>query len=314
MLAQINNLDVQIEAIRNFNRFYAERMGIFSQQGIDSSFSLTEIRVIYEIFVSKSTTAKDLCQELDLDPGYLSRILNKLEEQDILIKRMSQSDGRQRKLALTVKGRKAYAIAAEKSNRHVQGLLEALTLDEQSRLIEAMQTIEMLLQNATNTERRFLLRAHKPSDMPLIAQRHVMQFAKDYGWNEEFEAVVTEATSDFIRNFDATGERCWVADMEGEVVGSVFVVRVSDEVAELRLLFVDPKVRALGIGSKMLKEATRFARYAGYKKMVMWTESIFDHAAKLFESEGFKLTEETPHKRFGRDMVGQYWEMDLYPF
>lgn len=304
-------LDEEVEVVRAFNRLYSQRMGILGQQIYDSPFSMTEMRVIYEVYQARSTTARDIALGLGLDGGYLSRILQRFEAQHIVVKKPSKTDARKRKISLTPKGWEIYLSWAEKANGRIRSLLGGLKREQKARLLSALQSVQEVLSQGNEAERTFKLRPHTAGDMGLIIHTHAVQFAKDYGWNSEFEALVADKTSEFIRHFDPRFERCWVADSSGELIGSVFIVKASEEVGELRLLFVDPRFRGLGIGDELLKEAIRFARHAGYQKLQMWTESISSHAAKLFQGAGFKIVEETPHFRFGKELVGQYWEMPL---
>lgn len=304
--------DEQVEIVRAFNRIYSQRMGVLGQPQYDSPFSMTEMRVIYEIHQARSINARDLSLGLGLDGGYLSRILQKLETQEIVTKKLSKSDARQREISLTAKGKKVYLEWSEGMNARIRDMLDALGAGERTQLLSSLRAACSTLSASQKGPRSLRFRPHQTGDMGLIIHSHAVQFAKEYGWNQEFEALVAERTSEFIRNFDPKHERCIVADIDGQLVGSVFIVRLSEALCELRLLFVLPKARGLGVGQDLLAEALRFSRGAGYKKVAMWTESISVHAAKMFTDVGFRLLEKTPHRRFGKDLIGQYWELDLH--
>ncbi len=304
-------LDAEVSVVRAFSRVYSERVGALGQNIYDTPFSMTEMRVIYEVHEAKSTTARDLCLILDLDGGYLSRILHRLEEHDIVTKKASKTDARRREITLTNKGKKAYHEWAERTNTRIREMLDSLVHHDREQLLKSLRSAAETLTESKKVRKGFTLRSHKPGDMGLIIHSHAVQFARDYGWNNEFEALVAEKTSDFIRNFDPRYDFCCVADMGGDLVGSVFIVKVNEEEGELRLLFVDPRARGLGVGMEMLDEAIKFATNAKYKKLSMWTESISTRGAKIFQTVGFKIVKETPHHRFGHNLVGQYWEKTL---
>jgi len=305
----------RIERIRSFNRMYMHRIGVLAEKIFGSSYSLAQVRVLNELSFRKSVTASILCRDLRMDGGYISRILQGFEREGLITKERSKSDGRQRTIRLTRKGQKVGESVSAEANRKVQEMLSPVSLQDQMRLVEAMNVIDEILNaniNAAVLEgSTWVLRPHRPGDMGLIIHSHAVQFAEDYGWNEEFEALVAEKTAEFIRNFDPARERCWLAEHQGRMVGSLYLVRVKEDVAELRLPFVTSEARNLGIGKSMLAEAIRFARHAGYKKITMWTESIHEHARDLFEDAGLHISREIQHHRFGKDLTGQHWEMDL---
>jgi DNA-binding MarR family transcriptional regulator/N-acetylglutamate synthase-like GNAT family acetyltransferase len=309
------NMEARIERIRQFGRMYMHRIGALAENIFGSPFSLAEVRVLNELTFKKSTTASVLCRDLRMDGGYISRILQGFERAGLISKERSKSDGRQRTIILTRKGRKVAQDVLNEARRNVLEMLEAVSEEDQIRLVEAMDTIDNILNGKEKTTaikgKNWKLRAHRVGDMGMIVHSHATEFAKDYGWNEEFEALVAEKTAEFIRNYDSLRERCWIAEMEGKIVGSLCLVKVKEDIAELRLLFVASEARNLGIGKSMLGEAIRFARHAGYKKLTMWTESILGHAQDLFEDAGLKIVREVRHHRFGRDLVGQHWEMDI---
>lgn len=308
-------IEQRIERIRSFNRMYMHRIGVLAEKIFGSSYSLAEVRVLNELSFRKSVTASILCRDLRMDGGYVSRILQGFEREGLITKERSKRDGRQRTIHLTRKGRLVSDSILAEAKRKVLDMLAPVSPQDQQRLIDAMNTIDEIINaniNAAVLEGdKWELRPHRPADMGLIIHSHAIQFAEDYGWNEEFEALVAEKTAEFIRNFNPARERCWLAEHNGKMVGSLCLVHVKEDVAELRLPFVTSEARNLGIGKSMLAEAIRFARHAGYKKLTMWTESIHDHARDLFEDEGLRIMREIQHHRFGKDLIGQHWEMEL---
>lgn len=308
-------MEQRIERIRSFNRMYMHRIGVLAEKIFGSPYSLAEVRVLHELSFRKAVTASILCRDLRMDGGYISRILQGFEKEGLITKERSKRDGRQRTIHLTRKGRKIGDSILSEAKRKVLDMLAPVSPDDQQRLIDAMNTIDEIINaniNAAVLEGNiWTLRPHRPGDMGLIIHSHAVQFAEDYGWNEEFEALVAERTAEFIRNFDPAWERCWLAEHNGKMVGSLCLVRVKEEVAELRLPFVTSEARNLGIGKSMLAEAIRFARHVGYKKLTMWTESLHEHSRDLFEDAGLRIMREIQHHRFGKDLTGQHWEMDL---
>ena len=303
--------DEKIEAVRRFNRFYTRQIGVLRESWAESPFSLAEVRVLYELAHHDDLTAGDLGTELGLDRGYLSRILQSFEKRGFVTKTRSEKDARQTHLALTAKGRKVFAPVNNRSQQDVGSMLEALSAADQKQLIDSMHTIERLLGNKPESKVPYILRTHHPGDMGWIVHRHGVLYSEEYGWDEHFEALAAQITSDFIKNFDPKRERCWIAEREGEIVGSVFLVKKSKTVAQLRLLLVEPKARGLGIGTRLVEECIRFARQKGYRKIILWTNDVLKAARRVYEEAGFIMVREEPHHSFGRDLVGQYWELAL---
>lgn len=301
----------QIEAVRRFNRFYTRTIGVLEEGLLRSPFTLTEARVIYELAQRDGTTATDLRQELGLDAGYLSRVLRALSNKGLLDKSSAQADARRYTLSLTKKGRGAFAALNAASCREMGALLNKLPASERRRLVAAMHTIQELLGAETEHEGPYLLRPHQPGDMGWIVHRHGVLYSDEYGWDETFEALVAKIVARFARKYDPKRERCWIAERDGEPVGSVVLVRKSKTTAQLRLLLVEPKARGLGIGRRLVKECTRFARQVGYRRIVLWTNSTLAAARQIYELEGYRLIDEAPHRSFGHDLVGQNWQLDL---
>lgn len=304
-------LDWQVAAVRRFNRFYTKQIGVLQEHLLSSPYSLTEARVIYELAHAEQSTATRLAAELGLDAGYLSRILSGFEKQGLIERVPSEADGRQSFLSLTPKGQKAFAPLNAGSQREVAAMLEPLSEGEVTRLLEAMRTIEHALSAQTAPKAPYLLRQHRPGDMGWVVRAHGLLYAREYGWNEQFEAFVAKIVADFIERYDPAFERCWIAEQDGANVGSVFVVKKSKHVAQLRMLIVEPKARGLGIGARLVDESTRFAQETGYRKMILWTNDVLHAARHIYEKAGFALAGEQRHHSFGRDLVGQTWELPL---
>jgi len=303
--------DQLVEAIRRFNRFYTKQIGVLHEGLLGSQFSLTEVRVLYELAHREMPTATALAKELDLDPGYLSRILRRFETRRLVGRCASTTDGRQSLLSLTPRGRKVFAPLNARSHREVSAMLGALSATEQRHLLSAMATIERLLGARPAPQVPYLLRPHQPGDMGWIIHRHGALYAQEYGWDERFEALVAEIAAHFIQHLDPKCERCWIAERDGNIAGSVFLVKKSKTVAQLRLLLVEPMARGLGIGSRLVSECVHFARQVGYRKIVLWTNSVLHAARHIYEETGFRLIHEKAHHSFGHDLIGETWELKL---
>jgi DNA-binding MarR family transcriptional regulator/N-acetylglutamate synthase-like GNAT family acetyltransferase len=301
----------RIQALRRFNRFYTRRIGILEEGVLQSPFSLTEVRVLYELAHREQPTAGAVADDLGLDPGYLSRILTGFQRRGLIRKRPSGADGRQNLLELTKQGRKAFAPLDARAGEQSGALLCSLAEDQQQRLIAATQTIERLLGGRSETDVPYLLRPHQPGDMGWVVHRHGVLYSQEYGYDERFEALVAEIVAQFIQNFDPKRERCWIAERDGEIVGSVFLVKKSAKIAKLRLLLVEPSARGLGIGRRLVEECIQFARRTGYGKVVLWTNEGLHAARHIYETVGFQLVHEEPHDLFGDGLVGQIWELKL---
>ncbi len=299
------------EVVRRFNRFYTKQIGVLQEGLLQSPFSLTEARVLYELAHHENITASELGRALGLDAGYLSRILRRFEYCGFLEKTPSPTDGRRSHLRLTQHGQEAFAPLNQRSHDEVAAMLDTFSTAEQNRLLDAMRTIEEILGAQPAKTAPYLLRPHQPGDMGWVIHRHGVLYAQEYGWDEQFEALVAEIAAKFIQHFDPKRERCWIAERNGEIVGSVFLVRQSDEVAKLRLLLVEPAARGLGIGGRLVEECIRFARQAGYKTIRLWTNDVLVAARHIYQKAGFRLVEAEPHHSFGHDLVGETWELKL---
>lgn len=301
----------RIEAVRQFNRFYTQKIGVLHEGLLKSPFSLTEVRVLYELAHKEKPVASELAKELGLDPGYLSRILAGFKSKNLVDSKPSEQDGRQSILRLTEKGKAAFEPLNERARDEIISLLSSLNENEQIRLIEAMARIRELLSLRPKTEMPYILRPHQPGDMGWVVHRHGILYSQEYRWDETFEALVACIVAKFIQGFDPKKERCWIAEIEGEIVGSVFLAKESETVSKLRLLLVEPKARGRGIGKRMVNECIRFAGQAGYRKIILWTNNVLLAARRIYETAGFKIILEEPHHSFGHDLVGETWELEL---
>jgi DNA-binding MarR family transcriptional regulator/N-acetylglutamate synthase-like GNAT family acetyltransferase len=304
-------LERRIAAVRRFTRFYTQRIGVLQEGLLQSRFSLTQGRVLYELANRAQPTASELAKDLGLDAGYLSRILRGFERQGLLRRTASKSDGRQNLLAITDRGRKAFAPLNARSREEIGTMLRQLSLGEQESLVDAMGAVERLLGAPRETRAPYVLRPPAPGDMGWVVSRHGALYAHEYGFDQEFEALVAEIVAKFVQTFDGKRERCWIAERDGDNVGSVFVVRRSATVARLRLLLVEPKARGLGIGARLVDECVRFAREARYRKITLWTHSVLTAARHIYEQAGFTLVDSWTHNDFGKELVGENWDLRL---
>ena len=303
--------DARVAAVRRFNRFYTKQIGLLHEGYLESPFSLSEVRVLYELAHREKPTAAELGRELGLDAGYLSRILRGFERRHLVERTASKADGRQSHLALTERGRAAFAPLQARSHSDIGAMLGKLSGADQKRVLEAMHTIEGLLGARPEGTAAYVLRPHQPGDMGWVVHRHGALYAQEHGWDEQFEALVASIVAKFIQRYDPKRERAWIAEKDGEIVGSVFLVRQSATVAKLRLLLVEPRARGLGIGARLVGECVRFARQAGYRKITLWTNSVLRAARRIYESAGFRLVHRERHRSFGHDLVGETWELPL---
>jgi len=300
------------DAVRRFNRFYTRQIGLLEEGLLHSDFSLTQGRVLYELAQKDEATAVELCQSLGLDAGYLSRILAGFKKTGLIDRQESRRDARQSLLKLTRKGRQAFAPLNSRSSDQVNAILNKLLPQEQTRLLESMQAIESLLSPLDKRPAAYLLRSPRPGDMGWVVQRHGELYWQEYHYDERFEALVAEIVAQYIQNLDPKRERCWIAEKDGQNVGSVFLVKKSASISKLRLLLVEPAARGLGIGKRLVEECIRFAREAGYKKIMLWTQSELPIARGIYEAAGFQLVGEERHDSWGRkNLLAETWEMKL---
>lgn len=309
-------LDTRIEAVRRFNRFYTRKIGILQAGLLHSPFSLTKVRVLYELAHRENLTASVLGRELGLDGGYLSRMLRGFIRQGLITRKSSPRDSRQNLLKLTSRGRNVFATLNARSQQEVRGMLRSVSSAEQPQLLEAMRIIQTLLKDSSNgaseaKKAPFTLRSPQAGDLGWVVHRHGALYAQEYGYDERFEAIVAQIVAEFVQKFDPKRERCWIAEKDSEIVGSVMLVKKSPTVAKLRLLLVEPSARGLGLGRRLINECISFARKAGYKKMTLWTQSELHPARHLYKQAGFRLAGRRKHRDFGNTSVAEIWDLKL---
>ena len=303
--------DSHVGAVRGFNRFYTRQIGVLRKSYLNSPFSVTEARVLFEVAHRDNPSAAELAKDLDLDPGYLSRLLQRFEERGLVSRQPSLLDGRQHHLSLTGRGRKAFAPLDRHSHEQAVAMLERLPELDRQRLVESMHTIETLLGGRECSGAPYTIRMHRAGDIGWVICRHGVLYAREYGWGAQFEALVAEIGARFLRDFDPRRERCWIAEKDGRNVGSVFLVRKSETVGQLRLLLVEPEARGLGIGERLVNECIAFARDAGYQTVTLWTQANLDAAQHIYAKAGFRIVNEETHHTFGEPAQGRTWELNL---
>ena len=301
----------QIARVRAFNREYTRRIGVLSEGLLDSPYSLTEARVMYEIAHRRDITAGELAADLDLDRGYLSRVLKGFETKKLLVRTPSAEDGRRHHLRLTPTGTRVFAPLEKRSQKQVRDMFSTLDEERRRAVLAAMDTIEGALCLAGQPQGQLTLRAHRPGDIGWVVQRHGEIYHREYGFNEEFEALVAEIGAAFVRNFAAEREHCWIAEYEGRRVGCIFLVAGDATTAKLRLLLVEPDARGLGVGRTLVSECVRFAWAAGYHKIVLWTQDNLTAARRIYSNQGFVKTGQEAHRSFGQELVAETWELAL---
>ena len=306
-------LSDEIEVFRRFNRMYTRFIGTLNEGLLNSEYSLAEARILYELATRDAPRAREIADDLGIDAGYLSRLLANFEGDGLLKRKTSKRDGRYADLTLTARGRSVFKKLNARSDEQAQTVLEDLPPSARMQLGDCMRTMEGILCRTDRSRLPYIFRPHRVGDMGWIVYREGLGYAEQYGWDETFEALVARIVDQFITNFDQARERCWIAEIDGQSVGHVFLVKHLDEpdTAKLRLLFVEPSARGIGLGEALVKECVRFARTAGYKKVVLWTQSILVGAHRIYERSGFRLVKETPHHSFGKDLIGQTWELTL---
>ena len=314
VMVQLNGSGRRIAAVRHFNRFYTRQIGLLRKTYLGSSYSLGELRVLYEIAHRRAPTATEIAHVLDMDAGYLSRVLRDFEGRGLISRKTAAGDGRTSHLALSARGRRAFMPLERRTQREVAGLLGKLQPADQERLIAAMGTIETLLEESRQISPpndNYTLRAPRHGDFGWMVTRHAELYAAEYGWVEPFEGLCAQIVADFVNNFDPKLERCWIAEANGENVGSVMLVKDSPGVARLRLLLVDPKARGWGLGTRLTAECIAFAREAGYGKIALWTHGVLKPARHIYKKSGFKLVRSEARKSWGQPVVSEHWELVL---
>lgn len=306
-------LSDDIAHFRRFTRMYTRFVGTLQEGIMNTQYTLAEARVLYELANGARPKAKDIAENLGIDPGYLSRLLAKLERADLLKRKASDQDSRSSELTLTREGKAAFKVLNARSDEQARSVLEGLLPSYRTQLIRSMQTIEEILTPTDRSRPLFVLRPHRVGDMGWVVSREGAVYAQEYGWDSTFEALVARIVADFLTNFDPQHDRCWIADVAGQSVGHVFLVKHPEQpqTAKLRLLFVEPSARGMGLGHALVNECLAFARTTGYRKVVLWTQSMLGAAHRIYVAAGFHLIEEAPHRSFGKDLIGQTWQLNL---
>jgi DNA-binding MarR family transcriptional regulator/GNAT superfamily N-acetyltransferase len=302
--------DSHVAAVRAFNRFWTARIGVLDAGLVDTPYSLTEARILYELAQARATDLVTLRRRLDLDSGYLSRIMSRFKADGLVDAEASPTDARRQVVRLTDAGRAAFAVLDRRAADEVRALLDSLSADDRRRLLAAMAVVQDVFTSAPAPQ-PFVIRALQPGDLGWVVQRHGVVYADEYGWDATFEALVARIVADYVDHHDPRGENAWIAETDGEPAGCVFCIRRDDRTAQLRLLLVEPRARGFGIGARLVEECIRFARRAGYEEMVLWTNDVLVSARRIYEAAGFTLLEEEPHHSYGHDLVGQTWKLDL---
>jgi DNA-binding MarR family transcriptional regulator/GNAT superfamily N-acetyltransferase len=300
----------EVPAVRAFNRFWTQQIGLLEAGLVDTPYSLTEARVLFA--QHEATDLADLRVALQLDAGYLTRVVGRLKDAGLITARRSADDGRRQVIRLTERGRAEFGTLDARSSGATAAMLDGVPAADRRRLVAAMATIEgTLAPGRSESPRAYLLREPGPGDLGWMVQRNGAVYAAEYGWDQSYEALVARIVADFAQHHEPARERAWIAEMDGEPVGCVLCVRRDDETAQLRILLVDPAARGLGIGARLVEECIRFARGAGYRSLVLWTNDVLVSARRLYEAAGFELVDEDAHTSFGHDLVGQTWRLDL---
>lgn len=306
------DLSERVHTIRRFNRFYTQRIGLLQSRHLGTEFSLTEARILFELGQQPALTAKQLCDALGLDQGYVSRILSRFEKDGLISRQASKDDGRVQHIALTKAGRKVQTMLDTKASQAIAALLENKSENEQRELASAAQAFTHILgDEAQASGHPVIIRQPEPGDLGWIVYRHGVLYASEYGWDASFEGLTAEIVAAFAKNTDKARERCWVAECDGHILGAVFLVRDDDETARLRLLYVEPEARGQGVGRKLVELCINFARGAGYRRIVLWTHDVLVAARQIYRAYGFELIENDAHRAFGKDVVSEVWKLEL---
>jgi DNA-binding MarR family transcriptional regulator/GNAT superfamily N-acetyltransferase len=305
------NLLDDVAAVRRFNRFYTRQAGLIEPKHLHTEVSLPEARILYELAQRGPLSPSDLARELAIDPGQLSRTLAALQRRQYVSRKKSAADGRQVEIALAAKGRATFKELDRRSQGFATEFVTRLPADRRAHVVAAMGTIEQALLPGDALRPAVVLRPHRPGDIGWIISRNGALYAEEYGWTIDYEALAAEIAGQFIKNFDPERERCWIAEVDGERVGSVMLVNAGNGVGKLRLLLVEPRARGFGVGRALVSECIRTARELGYTSMTLWTQSILLAARGIYRSAGFRMVDEKPHHSFGQDLIGETWDMDL---
>ncbi len=300
----------EVGTVRAFNRFWTSRIGLLDAGVLDTPYSLTEARVIFELAQHEQQDLVDLRRILDIDSGYLSRIMGRFRADGLVAVRLSADDARRQVVQLSARGRQVFDDLNRRSAAQIGALLESLSTEDRRRVVAAMATISQVFTGGTGS-RPYVIRPLRPGDLGWVVQRHGVVYADEYGWDATLEALVARIVADFVDGYIAGRENAWIAELDGEAAGCVFCVRQDDATAQLRILLVDPKARGLGVGARLVDECIRFARRAGYRRLRLWPNDVLVSAGRIYEAAGFRLIDEQPHHSYGHDLVGQTLELDL---
>jgi DNA-binding MarR family transcriptional regulator/GNAT superfamily N-acetyltransferase len=300
----------RVLTVRAFNRFWTKHIGLLNAGLLETPYSLTEARIIFELAQVDTMDLLRLRQELDLDAGYLSRIMNRFKENGLVEAEASSSDGRRQVVRLTDEGRAVFHDLDARSVRQIEGMLSGFSEEEQSRLITAMKTIREMF-NGRPRLARYVIRPLRPGDLGWVVHRHGVIYAQEYAWDETFEALVARVVAEYVEKRDDRRDNAWIAEIDGDAVGCVFCVKKDENVAQLRLLLVESRARGMGIGARLVDECIRFAKLAGYKEITLWTNDALASARHIYEAAGFRLVNEQAHHSFGHELVGQDWVLAL---
>jgi len=306
----MSQIEARVPVVRRFSRLYTDALGLLSSRLLETPYSLTEARVIFELAQAERTELRDLRASLDLDAGYLSRIVGRFEASGIVVRERSTSDARRQVIRLTEEGSQAFALLDRRSAEQVRAMLSELSDDQQHRLVGAMKTIEAILAPAS-LPRTVVLRLPRSGDFGWVVERHGAVYADEYGFDATFESLVARIIVEYVEHANPDRQAAWIAEVHGERVGCVFCMRETERVARLRLLLVEPTARGLGIGARLVDECITFARRAGYERITLWTNDVLHAARHIYERAGFQLLKEEAHHSFGQDLVGQDWELTL---
>ncbi|MHA2003411.1 MAG: bifunctional helix-turn-helix transcriptional regulator/GNAT family N-acetyltransferase [Candidatus Thorarchaeota archaeon] len=304
-------LEENIQDIRQFNRFYTKRIGLLNRGLLRTKFSLSQARVIFELSQQEQITSSEIVKRLGIDPSYLSRILSAYERENLIVKEKSEIDNRQWMIRLTDKGKDAFRELDDRASEEIREMLQSMSSEDQDRFLKAITTIGNVLSAKSSPALSYLIRPHRAGDIGWIVHRHGVIYSEEYGWDETFEALTAEILAKFIQSHDLKRERIWIAEQDGENVGSVMIVDAGDQVAQLRLLLVEPKARGKGIGRKLIEECIDFSRRNGYKKIKLWTQSNLLAARHLYIDYGFELVGDESHKSFGHELTAEFWELQM---
>lgn len=296
-----------IAAVRRFNRFYTRSVGALDSRFLDSDLSLIEARVLYEIAMREEPVASDVQAELGIDAGYLSRIVRRFQNRG-WISRGRGDDARRRPIVLTSEGRAVFAALDERQRAQVAGSIATLGEADRATLVGALDSARALLGGEAAP---YIVRTFRTGDMGLVTARQSILYSENYGWGRGMEALIGDVTTRFLRDFKPGREQCWIAERGGRMAGSVFLVDAGDGVAQLRLLYVEPWARGLGIGGDLVGRCVAPAREAGYREIMLWTHSVLLSARRIYAAAGFELASVEMHEEFGEPVQGETWRLAL---